>query len=93
MAFTREVEPVKGDPPVDPEYHCIADPVAVKSATVGLAPEQKVCEAEPVGAAGIAIPVPLAAAFTVVAPPPETAILPLYDCAAVGVNFTKITCE
>ena len=38
-------------------------------------------------------PAPVAATFTALAPPPPTAILPLYDCTSVGVNFTNICCE
>jgi len=37
-------------------------------------------------------PLPLTATFTVVAnPPPETGILPVYVCTAVGLNFTYTT--
>lgn len=33
-------------------------------------------------------PVPTTATFIVLAPPPVTGMFPLYDCAAVGENFT-----
>ena len=48
-------------------------------------------DATPVVTVGTELtPAPVAAAFTAVAPPPPTAILPLYDCTNVGVNCTNI---
>ena len=45
--------PAKGVVDKAVAYHCTAVPVAVKFATVGEAPEQKVCDAVPVGAPGV----------------------------------------
>ena len=43
----------RGVPPLAAAYHCMAVPVAVKLATVGLLMAQNVCDAVPVGAAGL----------------------------------------
>jgi hypothetical protein len=51
--LTRAVDVARGDPPLDAAYHWMLVPVAVRLATVGLAPEQKLCVALPVGAAGL----------------------------------------
>ena len=48
--LTKAVLVLKELPPVLVEYHCTLVPVAVRLATVPLL--QKVCAAEPVGAAG-----------------------------------------
>jgi hypothetical protein len=50
VASTNEVVPANGEPPEPAAYHCMFEPVAVRSATV--AELQKLCDAEPVGAAG-----------------------------------------
>ena len=51
----RGVVVTSAAPPLEAAYHNIVPPVAVKLATVGLVLEQKVCVAEPVGAAGLPI--------------------------------------
>jgi hypothetical protein len=51
--LTSAVDVASGDPPDEAAYHCILVPVAVRLATVGLAPEQKLCDALPVGADGL----------------------------------------
>ena len=57
MAVAKAVVVTNAVPPLDAAYHFIAVPVAAKLATVGDAPEQKDCVAEPVGAAGNALTV------------------------------------
>ena len=47
--------PARGVVETEVAYHLIAVPVAVKFATVGEAPEQKVCPAVPVGAPGVVL--------------------------------------
>jgi len=46
---SQAVELANALPPLEAAYHRIAVPVAVRFATVGLLPEQKVCDALPVG--------------------------------------------
>ena len=53
MPLASAVDPDSGLPPLGAAYHWINVPVAVKFATVGLLPEQKVCDALPLGADGV----------------------------------------
>ena len=55
MAVAKAVEVANAVPPLDAAYHSMPAPVAVKLATVGDAPEQKDCVAEPVGATGVVL--------------------------------------
>jgi hypothetical protein len=55
--LTRAVDVASGDPPDEAAYHWMLVPVAVRLATVGLAPEQKLCVALPVGAEGVVVTV------------------------------------
>ena len=52
MAVVSAVELVSRVPFVAAVYHLILVPVAVRSATVGLAAEQNICKLLPVGADG-----------------------------------------
>ena len=70
MAVAKAVEVANAVPPLDAAYHRMAVPVAVKLATVGDAPEQKDCVAEPVGAAGVVVTVTATANLEVASQPP-----------------------
>ena len=55
MPVTKAVVPGNSEPPVEAVYHCMAAPVTLMLARVGLLIEQNACGIVPVGAAGSAI--------------------------------------
>jgi hypothetical protein len=58
-----------GAPPLAATYQSILDPVAIKLATVAACEMQKVCEAEPVGAAGVVFMVTVTSNLAVLSQP------------------------
>ena len=58
-------------PPVETLYHCMAVPVAVKLATVGLLPVQNACVTLPVGATGVVFTVAVTSRRVVDSQPDE----------------------